>query len=240
MVQRDIFSHIDLKVRSCLGQLAKLPGGVLYNGWDSLREGPVYLMGFNPGGNPEQISTSILDSLNGTSDGHCSYEDEAWEWGNVILPQGQHPHQKRVKNLAELLNLKIRSVFAVNAIFQRSEKANTLKGSLELWEKCWPVHQLFLQIVKPKIIICLGNGRRSSFSLLWSKFQSKNEPVPCVQSGNKLQFLNGKLFRGFVVISETGETLHCLVVGIPHPSRFEMSDELKVYLKQLRDREGWS
>lgn len=178
MTQKDIRSHVISMVRSHLGELAHNSGEVLYNGWDTLREGPVYLMGFNPGGMPELIPTSILDSLKNMSDGHCSYEDDVWEWRGIDLPAGQHPHQKRVKVLAELLNLNIRSVFAANAIFQRSGEANTLRGALGLWEKCWPVHRLFLKIVKPKIIICLGNGRRSSFSLLSSMCHSKTDPVP--------------------------------------------------------------
>jgi hypothetical protein len=155
-------------VRQHLGDDSNKSGGVLYNGWDTLRpSNGLYTMGFNPGGDPDRIEPSVVKSLEELKDNHCSYEDECW--GKSCLKNcrnqdhfGNSPHQKRVKDLAEILGYDIRKVFAANGIFIRSKQQSDLQDdSWELFKRCWPVHELFLSIVQPKIILCLGNGERS-------------------------------------------------------------------------------
>jgi hypothetical protein len=136
MTVADTRTQVILVVSHHLGGDANCSGSVLYNGWHTLREGPIYLMGYNPGGNPDQITTKIIESLEELPENHCAYEDEKWTLRGTELPKGEHPHQKRVKALAGLLGLDIRTVFAVNAIFQRSPTASSLTEASEYWERC--------------------------------------------------------------------------------------------------------
>src|SRR5437667_7472053 len=104
--------------RTHLRSLLDLSGKVLYSSADTLREGSVYLLGHNPGGDPaRRVQNTIRASLDtlptkGTND----YIDESW--GN--RPAGTQPLQKRVRWLLESLRLDPRTVTASNLIFPRS------------------------------------------------------------------------------------------------------------------------
>ena len=84
-----------------LGPIATQSGTVLYNGWSTLRPGPLYVMGLNPGGDPIGHQ-SILESLNSVAEDHCAYKDECWGHPQVY-GLGQSPHQKGVCELVSLL-----------------------------------------------------------------------------------------------------------------------------------------
>ncbi len=71
--------HIIIEVSRLLGEDAK--GSVLCNGWNTLCPNHgLYIMGFNPGGDPDKIKTSVVDSLRDVKlkSNHCAYEDECW------------------------------------------------------------------------------------------------------------------------------------------------------------------
>lgn len=221
MAGPDVRTTILSAIRKYLGDDADKSGAVLYNGWDTLRSNNgLYIMGFNPGGAPND-SKSMIDYLNELKDNHCSYEDECW-YCSVDCRNakhfGQKPHQKRVKELAQILGHDVRKSFATNAIFVRSKKQDDLKASLKLFEKCWKIHQIFLSIIRPKIILCLGNGERSSaFALLKAKFRD-NE----ITSGGVKEFI-GKMPMA------DGKVLEVRIVGVRHPSRFNSVKDLEIY-----------
>lgn len=60
-------------------------------------------------------------------------------------------------------------MFAVNAIFVRSKGQRDLDEKEKLFDKCWPIHQTFLSIVQPTIVLFLGNGDDSAFAYLRKK-----------------------------------------------------------------------
>ncbi|MDC8449932.1 MAG: uracil-DNA glycosylase family protein [Nitrospira sp.] len=185
----------------------------------------LYIMGFNPGGNPDQ-SMKLEQSLHDDKlmRNFSSYKDECWydkcpEDCTNTKHYGDKPHQKRVRRLAEILGYNnIREVFAANAIFVRSRDQNTLADRKTLFDKCWPIHQQFLSIVQPKIILCLGNGERSSaFSFLKEKLKA-NE----VTSGNVKVFVSK-------IPMANGIVLESKVIGVRHPSRFNSVKDLELY-----------
>ena len=197
-----------------LGSVAKHSGTVPYNGWNTLRPGPLYIMGLNPGGDPQRHQ-SIPASLNSVPEEHCAYKDECWGHPRVYGP-GQSPHQKRVCDLVSLLGVDISTVFSANAIFVRSKGRASLGDSSSLWEKCWPVHQFFLGVVRPRIVLCLGNGRSlSAFGLVRSKCVGKISN----ESSDQRSFRDGKWFDGSLPLNN-GSMRSVHVVGAPHPSRF--------------------
>ena len=227
------------EVRKHLGNNSNKSGAVLYNGWGTLcasNEG-LCIMGFNPGGDPDKIETSVVKSLEDIKENHCSYEDECWkcpkDWDCQNKEHfGIKPHQKRVKLLAKILGYDIRKVLAVNAIFIRSTNSKNLQGhteSTKLFEECWPVHRLFLSIVKPKVILCLGNGEvMSSFALLREKLALKPDQI---RSHGQV-----KVFSSAIAVSG-GETINSHVIGVRHPSQpwFNPTEDLRLYLQKNPD-----
>ena len=222
----DIRDRVISAVSRHLGDDSNKSGDVLYNGWDTLRQSNgLYIMGLNPGGKPDEIKTSVVDSLTELKDNHCSYEDECWRKSCQDCRNkehlGQSRHQSRVKQLAQVLGYNnIREAFAANAIFIRSKNQGDIQESS--FEKCWLIHQLFLSIVQPKIILCLGNGKRSSsFAFLRKKL------VPNEQSNSDVV----KVFSTAITVSG-GEIIKTCVIGVRHPSCpwFDPVKDLSLYL----------
>lgn len=179
MSDPEIRNMVMSAIKQHLGKDAEKSGAVLYNGWSTLRlSHGLYIMGFNPGGNPDTIKKSIIETLEEIREDYCSYKDECWhkscrEDCRDANHCGKSRHQTRVTELAKILGCNIRDVFAANAIFIRSNNQDSLAEKLSLFENCWPIHQMFLSIVQPRTILCLGNGEGSSaFSLLRQKLSS--------------------------------------------------------------------
>ena len=203
-------------------------GSVLFNGWSTLREGPLYLMGLDPGGDPEQGDyMTIGQQLDNMGCHYSTYETEEWEWRGHLLAPGQHPHQKRVRAICAVCKLKAHDVFAANAIFKRSRDTKGVDWTM--WPACWLVHQWFLSIVQPRLVICLGNDKteRSSFGLLRSTFG-----IAQVHEIGR-NFLDGRYFEIGGFGSSQGR---CTLLGVPHPSRFKISAALEMFISGLFSR----
>jgi hypothetical protein len=182
-------------------------------------------MGFNPGGDDK---TSVIESLDNLTENYCSYVDECWrncceENCQQRDHYGKHRHQRNVRELAMLLGRSIRCVFAANAIFIRSKTQSDLQESpKQLFEKCWPIHQRFLSIVKPRVILCLGNKEDlSAFALLRERLEIKPNQI---QSHGYV-----KMFSSSITVSD-GETINSHIIGVRHPSRFNSAKDLILYL----------
>jgi hypothetical protein len=229
----NIRDEIISEVKQHLGEDASKSGDVLYNGWDTLcpSNDGLYIMGFNPGGDPAKIDESILQSLEKLEDNYCSYEDACWRKScpNDCRNEnhfGQSLHQNRVKQLAKVFDYEIGEVFAANAIFIRSKTQGHLRESLDLFKKCWLIHKRFLSIVKPRIILCLGNKEdMSAFALLREMLAI--EPNQVRRCGHV------KAFSSAIAVSDR-ETINSHVIGVRHPSQpwFNPVEELRLFLTQ--------
>lgn len=236
MITAGIRDRVILAVEQCLENYASRPGAVLYNGWGTLRPSNdgLYIMGFNPGGDPDDIKTSVIESLKDLKDKYCSYTDECWRKGcleDCQKHKGDKLHQKMVKELAEILGYDIREVFAANAIFIRSKEQSDLQESLKLFDRCWPVHQLFLSIVRPRTMLCLGNGEPSSaFAFLRMKLAPNEKP----------NSEDVKAFSSVTAVSND-ETINVRVIGVRHPSYrwFDPGKNLKLYLEKNPHLMAW-
>ncbi len=233
-----IRDRVICKVKQQLGTDAndtQRSGSVLYNGWRTLHPGNVYLMGFNPGGNPNRIQMSVIQSLSDEKLEQPTYTayKEPWEWREIGLPGGNHPHQRRVRDIVRCLCIHdVANVFAANAIFIRSPQQNSLEHTESLWNKCWPVHQLFLSIVQPKIIVCLGNGDKlSAFKLLLGKSHGADVKYGTEEHGYV------KYFSCTFDLGEYGSCPDCMVIGVRHPSRFPLSENAKLFLTALSNNQ---
>src|SRR2546422_10272660 len=84
-----------------LASILDCSGSILYSAASTLRAGPIYLLGLNPGGDPKKHRTvrHALESL--PSKVKNAYLDEVWERHEH---PGQAPLQRRVQWLARELH----------------------------------------------------------------------------------------------------------------------------------------
>ena len=143
-----------------LKDVAHLPGAVLFSGVDTLVPGPLYVMGYNPGGESEVEGPSG----EGTIDSSLAAVREKTDWndwadGRYGPGETYNTFQKNVRTVFEALGADPRRTFSTNALFIRSRAASGVDGAWDVWwDTCWAVHQLFLDVVRPRVVVCLGNG----------------------------------------------------------------------------------
>jgi hypothetical protein len=214
-------------------------GWVPYSGLDTLKPGPYYFMAYNPRTDP--ANRPLLETTNNARD-WSAYTQQCWQCPQERCEHmdaagrlnQREPHQNRVIELAGLLGKRPECIFSANAIFVQSPKAKDLQNPEGLWRKCWAVHQEFLAIVRPKWIICLGNGKeQSSFQLMRQKAEKPEPKVsnPC-HADRPPDYRMGKLIRACFDIGETSLLENVNVLGVPHPSRFPIPVCLKHFIEK--------
>ncbi|WP_162888223.1 hypothetical protein [Sphingomonas mesophila] len=224
--------------------LYRKPGAVLLSGINTLRPAQVYIMGLNPGGDPATIPAPLIDFIappNGTS----AYTHECWQPRCEEQQPCSHlsangltrvdclvRHQRNMVALAATLGETPATLFSANAVFARSTSKATLKaqtgfGMWEWWNACWPIHQHFLSIVRPRLIITLGYGESSSaFGLLRAQANSPT-PTQFVDEGRR----GGWCFEAKLPTADG--VLQTSVVGVPHPSYFAPGPKLSQRLAEF-------
>jgi hypothetical protein len=205
-----------------LSSLLSESGKVLYSAASTLKQGDIYVLGFNPGGDPAHSdSRSIGESLYGLpSKMSNDYFDESWArpTGKPFRP-GSHPLQRNLRVLFDSLGRNLQSVCASNLIFVRSKKAAEVQY-LEYAGRCWSVHELILDIVKPRTILAFGNSTWSTFSYLYEKLGqgvTQAEPFPSGHGNWVLKAFQGR-YKGAPVS----------VIGLPHLSRYTVKRRAEV------------
>ena len=219
-------------LKKMLGNDAGRLGWVPYSGLDTLKQGTYYLMGYNP--RRDQANRPLLETTGNAVDWSSVYTKQCWR-----CPQAPCEHMDaggRLKSARAppgqgdcacmlLLGTIPECIFSANAIFIQSPRARDLQNAGQLWDKCWGVHQKFLALVRPKWIICLGNGQEhSSFQLMRQKAKKPEPKVsnPC-HADRPPDYRTGKLFNALFDIGDTSP-LDVKVLGsaaskpISHPS----------------------
>jgi hypothetical protein len=174
-------------------------------------------MGFNPGGDPSEKGASypsLRDAIDGSGMLDSAYVIQ--KWGKAYA-EGQHPHQKRVVKMIMAAGIEPASVFSMNACLIRSSKTSDLPSAWQLWSKhFWPIHQKSLAVVRPKVILTLGNGEgTTAFGMLL------NQAVPgSVLREPTSNFRNGKFVRA--KFASGSDEIEPLIIGAPHPSWYDV------------------
>lgn len=182
-------------------------GRILYSGAHTLRRGPMYLLGLNPGGDPTTHDDTVGSSLKDLSQRtENAYLDESWR--NYAI--GRSPLQLRVQWLLAELGFQTRNICASNLIFTRSADA-TGSGYPEVAELCWPVHEQIIEIVQPKVIVTFGNSGKSPYQFLRKKFSTGTEQ--CFPSGHGT-------WECITFVCPNGAR----VFGLPHLSRYAVNN----------------
>lgn len=134
-------------------------GKVFYTGRDAFsRQAALYIVGAQPGGAPENYTTEIVGAhteavIKQWPSDWSAFRDEVWE-GAAPGTYGMAP---RVLHLFRQLNLEPHTVPASNLIFVRSRNEEDLRHrQAALAELCWPFHQAVIDMLKPRVVLCLG------------------------------------------------------------------------------------
>ncbi len=192
-------------------------GHVLYSSAATLRRGPLYIIGHNPGGLPERrgtdtVRTSLEELPQKTIN---NYLDEQWiTVRGRMRDAGQAALQRHVVWLLEHLGLSPREVPASNLLFNRSRgvASSSYNENVEL---CWKVHEQILNIVRPHGLIVFGNSGKSPYSFLHSRFGYMPELIH--PSGHHT-------WRCRAFTSPGG----LRIIGLPHLSRYDIVDKYDV------------
>jgi hypothetical protein len=199
--------------------LASRPGKLLYSGLLTLRPGSVYLLGYNPGGEPDHETAPILAHIRSeTSATRNEYLDAAWETRTYSYPAGMAPLQRRVVYLLTGLGFDVRSVCASNLIFVRSKSAQHLETPLQLAAQCWPVHQLILDIVQPDCIVSFDKK-------VWDFIHTRARMLPSA-SVESIASGHGNWTCLFARITLDGRQVS--LISLPHLSRYAIDHHPEV------------
>ena len=147
-----------------------LSGGVLYSGVETLRPGPIYLLGLNPGGSE---GASLKVSLDRSRQGINCYLDEEWEPGGRVQPKGKAILQRRVQHLCSILGLSTRDVPASNLAFTRSKRVGDHENFEEAIRASMPVHEIFVSAIRPSFLMTFGAINYFRTAAIFSQFETE-------------------------------------------------------------------
>jgi hypothetical protein len=201
----------------------KQRGQILYSGIEMLQPGDFYFVGFNPAADGTNVP---LDEISLNRQNWSAYTCQCWmDRGECKLASchntGQAKHQRNVQHIMKQLELAPQTTFATNLMFVESRNISEIKKESRsgLLNCCWQVHKKLLAIIRPKYIVCLGNGETdSSFSSFRERaFGIKGEKLSVEKIGRYFAF---KSFVGKFDLGE-GVPLQATVIGVLHPSRWK-------------------
>ena len=192
-------------------------GRVLYSTIDTLQRGDFYILGLNPGGTCGPSIESDINGLNKRKEN--AYLDEDWP----PYLTGQHRLQRGLKFLFDELGFDLRKICASNLIFVRSRDARGA-GYPENADACWPVHEVILNYVQPKIIIVFGDAQKlSPFAYLMKKHKENTGNVPEIE---EIQSGHGNWKCKAFTAELLG--LKITIIGIPHLSIYNIANHGEV------------
>lgn len=139
-------------------------GEVFYSGASAFEQpSPIYLLGFNPGGDPSKAELShytIAADLQASREPRrrdwSGFEDDWREFG-----PGAVAFQRRVRHLITACGIAdLRKVPASNALFVRSTRIETLdpQRTNALLRDCWAVHEKVISALGVRVVVCFGQA----------------------------------------------------------------------------------
>lgn len=226
MKDTDKSRPIALIIRRHLARFGTLSGKVFYSSPESLFIGSYILMGYNPGGDPDQPefkrSTIRLNIDTWSNIKGNDYWDESWS----RRPGQPNPLQTRVRQLFDAFGIRPDEIFASNVFFRRSRDASTLTRNEDFNKACSEVWGDFLKVSPARSIICIG------VSTAWAFLKQMRATVT-----------DRKLLRtshpraNAQLITATIEGHQYRIAAVPHLSRFAVSQDLQL-VEQIRTHLG--
>ncbi|MEY9895596.1 hypothetical protein ABIA35_005982 [Catenulispora sp. MAP12-49] len=190
------------------GELAGVSGRVFYSGRDAFSSmSPLYLLGLNPGGDPDAYRTETIGRHPAEVASHpgnwSAYRDEAWCGGEP----GTWGLQPRVLHLLRRLSLDPGEVASSNLVFARSQQEASLtrRQLLQYADACWPFHQAVIESLQVRAVVCFG---QTAGSYVRRRLHADRQCGEFVETNN----------RGWTSRAHAGEG-GVNVVTVTHPSR---------------------
>lgn len=211
-------SKIQELLKCHLGDSVTQQGRVLFSSTATLKPGPVYFLGLNPGGKPDRINDELgfwplqedCQRIAEKPSGWSAYFDERWGGRGMFL-------QEQVQWLFKKLEYDLRQTPASNLIFKRSEDEDDLSEFVSLADQCWPVHEYLLDLIQPSLILAHGCG--SVYRYLQSK-------APDAASGEEFSAGHGTWKCRHFCWNRNGRPI--LVFAVPHLSRYKVKGKSAV------------
>jgi hypothetical protein len=180
----------------------------------TLRRGGLYVAALNPGGDPEQWASQRREApLDGPQraadrDDWCKVLDE--KWGTKYQANVIELMQRALPGGPDAL----REAFCTDAVFARGSFTRDTDND-GLWAVCKPWHARWLDILRPNLILCLGNHERwSAYAWLKNLLTDFRETARIKTYGKfSVKIGEGRLSDRTVA-----------VVSTPHPARWLPSD----------------
>lgn len=205
---KDKFANFINKVKKTIPNLLNKSGAVLYSNYYTLKKDDFYILGFNPGGDPREITQTIMSDLESEIKCNSDYSEYSVKWkiGN------EAPLQKNIKLIAErILKRDVKTVCSSNLLFVRSKMEDDLGNWKSIAEQCWKVHEfLIYEIILPKVIISFGIR---TFNFLIEKFSYDVGFCFPAKHGN---------WKINAFITKNGPRGKLAVIGFPHLSRYRL------------------
>lgn len=146
------FSSVYMALQALPVEIQKASGRFLYSSGTTLAPGKYYLLGYNPGGDPDSIEQPFHNEMDSWENNTTNaYLDEKWRKGES---EGQAPYQLNVQALCHAIGVDVRAVCASNWFFVRSLSAAKLKGCTP--EMFFSVHDAIMEIVQPEVVFAVG------------------------------------------------------------------------------------
>ena len=197
------------EVKDLLSKIYSEKGEVIYSKASTLSEGKYYLIGLNPGiyeNESRTVGGSIENFL-------CNQNDENYYLNTL----GELKENVLRLFSKEYFDYDFEKVFTTNLIFTTTKDSDKITNYKELVNICWPVHKMALCLINPDIIICIGNGYKSSFTKFHKEFKIGNN------------IWKRKAFGTFNIKVEEicfrNDSKQRLLIGLPHLSWIKNFDK---------------
>jgi len=224
MQTTEFMRSIDTRYRESSGLTERCYYSIFYS---QVIPSKVFVLGFNPGGNPEKWDDAVLASRSLYENGEHEYVD------------CEYPLAKAMRTfLYSTLSLtdinQIRKIPKTNLIFRRSSSQDTLKcPKLEALLEAKPFIEEMLQRVQPLVIIFEGMETLKKFRQLYCTTvtsQKDNNPLTTPNGRN-----NARIFEtNFAKV--TCLTQRILLIGIGHPSKYALRAEWSNVLTRSKEQ----
>ncbi|HQS10451.1 MAG TPA: hypothetical protein PLK13_16645, partial [Xanthobacteraceae bacterium] len=190
----EAFSTLERMVRGM--RIAMKPGKLLYSSRDSLKRGDLYVLGFNPGGDPNVERENVLEDLLRTPSSQWNeYINGSWRLRSKTYLAGQQPRQLRIRSFFSEIDCNLSKIFCSNLFFFRSKSISSamLDHNFEtLARESAHIHTYMLSTVKPKTIICFGSSTYNWFKRL--RLHETPYPVQLIQAPHFAARISEKAF----------------------------------------------
>ena len=203
MNEKEKDSFIDFVKSTLRKETLNESGTLLYSSFNTLKKGRFLILGINPGGNPDDIKATILDTIINSKIDDISDYYKDWDEEDK-----KHRLQENLKKVSEVLNFNLNKVCATNLFFSRTKEEKTLHWD-ELDESL-KVHEEIIKRVSPEIILIFGKVPFDEYKKFFrKKLNYKIENLKDIRSGH------GKwMIRRFIAHGKN----KIKVIGLPHLS----------------------